>query len=39
MHKGDTPPINLPSAVKELGIKPIPWDQKEINKAVDKAAQ
>lgn len=39
MHKGDTPPKNLPPAVKELGIKPIPWDQKEINKAVDKAAQ
>jgi len=39
MHKGDTPPKNLPPVVQELGINPIPWDHREISKAVEKAAQ
>jgi len=38
MHKGDTPPKNLPPVVRELGIKPTPWDQKEISRALEKAA-
>ena len=39
MHKGDSPPKTLPSALKEHGIKPVPWSQKIITKAIEKAAK
>ena len=38
MHKGDAPPRNLPLAIKEFGIKPIPWSQEVITKAIERAA-
>ena len=38
MYKGDSPPKNLPPAIKELGIKMVPWNQDAINKAIEKAA-
>lgn len=38
MYKGDTPPKNLPPVIKELGIKLVPWNQEELNKAIGKAA-
>lgn len=39
MYKGDTPPKTLPSAIREHGVKPVPWNQKYITKAIDKAAE
>lgn len=39
MYKGDSPPRHLPPAIKELGIKMVPWNQQEITKAIEKAAQ
>ena len=39
MYKGDSPPRTLPSAIKEHGIKPVPWNQKAITKAIEKSAQ
>lgn len=39
LYKGTNPPANLPPALKEFNIKPIPWSQKEITTAIEKAAQ
>lgn len=39
MYKGDKPPRNLPPAIKEFGIKLIPWSHQEITKAIDKATK
>jgi len=39
MYKGNSPPKHLPPAIKELGIKMVPWNQQEIAKAIEKAAQ
>lgn len=38
MHKGETPPRNLPPAIKDLGITPIPWSQEAITEAINRAA-
>lgn len=38
MYKGDSPPQNLPPALKEFGIEPVPWNPKTIMDAIDKAA-
>ena len=37
MYKGDKLPRNLPPAIKELGIKLIPWSHEEITRAIDRA--
>lgn len=39
MYKGDVPPRNLPPAIKDLGIKLVPWSQKKITAAIDRAAK
>lgn len=39
VHKGDTPPANLPSFVKEFGIKVVPWKHKELRAAIEEASQ
>jgi hypothetical protein len=38
MYKGDAPPRNLPPAIKEFGIKLVPWSQEAITKAIEKVA-
>lgn len=39
MYKGDTPPHSLPPAIKEFGIKLIPWSHKQIADAIDRAVK
>ena len=39
MHSGDTPPKNLPPAIKEHGIQVRRWNQQGITDAVDEAAK
>lgn len=39
LHKGDTPPRKLPSAIKEYGVKVIQWSQKNLSDAIERAAQ
>lgn len=39
MYKGDSPPRTLPPAIKEHGLKSVPWNQKTITKAIEKSAQ
>jgi hypothetical protein len=39
MYHGDKPPKNVPAAVKENGIKLIPWSQKTITAAIEKASK
>jgi len=39
MHKGDSPPRNLPPAIKEFKIKLVPWSHKILKKAIDAAAK
>ena len=34
VHKGDTPPSRLPAAIQELGYRVVPWNQKEIARAI-----
>jgi hypothetical protein len=39
MYKGDAPPINLPSAVKELKIKLVQWNHQALSQAIKDAAK
>lgn len=39
VHSGETPPSRLPSFVKELGLKIIPWKHKELSAAIETASQ
>jgi len=39
MYQGDRPPRQLPSVIEELGIQPVPWNQREITAAIDRAAE
>lgn len=39
MYKGDRSPVQLPSALKKLGIKPVPWNHEAIVEAIDKATK
>lgn len=39
MYKGDNPPRKLPPAVKEFGIKLVPWNHKQIMAAINRAAE
>ena len=36
MHKGDTPPRSLPSVIKELNIRVVPWNQQGLAKAIEQ---
>jgi hypothetical protein len=38
MYQGSKPPSQLPSAIVEHGIKPVPWSQKVLMSAIKKAA-
>ena len=38
VHKGDSPPRNLPAAVRENNIDVVPWEHTEISEAIDRAA-
>jgi hypothetical protein len=38
VHEGDEPPKNIPQAIKEFGIKILPWKQFLLTKEIDKAA-
>ena len=39
VHKGESPPKKIPSALTELKIPVIPWTQKGIAAAIEKASQ
>lgn len=39
MHKGDLPPRNLPSFVKEFNLRIVRWSSKELTKAIEIEAQ
>jgi len=39
VYSGEKVPATLPPALKMLGIKPVRWNQKEITKALKKAAK
>ncbi len=38
MYKGDTPPSGLPKAVTENNVPVVPWNQKELAKAIKRQA-
>lgn len=38
MYKGDSPPVNLPPAIKEYKIKIVPWNHEELSQAIKDAA-
>lgn len=35
MYKGDSPPSSLPSVIKELKIKLVPWNHTKLSQAID----
>lgn len=39
MYKGDSPPANLPLAIKEFKIKLVPWNHEKLSKAIDDVAK
>lgn len=39
MYAGDSPTKNLPSAIREHGIRPVPWVHDRISAAIDEAAR
>jgi hypothetical protein len=39
MYKGERPPGNLPPAITEFHISLIPWNHREITKAIDRLAK
>lgn len=39
MYKGDSPPLFLPDAVRSNRIRVVPWNQKELSRAVEEAAR
>lgn len=39
MYAGDSSPRNLPSAIREHGIRLVPWDHDRISAAIDEAAR
>ena len=39
MHKGDTPPKQLPKAINEHNIDVLPWNQQLINNAIQEKAE
>jgi len=39
MHKGDKPPARLPKAVSDNKVPVVPWNQKELVRAVNRQAR
>ena len=39
MHKGDSPPMQLPKAITDNNIPVVPWNQKELAKAIEKQSE
>lgn len=39
MHKGDSPPSRLPTALVEHGVPVVPWSQKELANAIRKQSE
>ena len=39
MHKGDTPPKQLPKAITENKIQVVPWPQKQLANAIQKQSE
>lgn len=39
MHKGDTPPTRLPKAVTDNNVPVVPWNQKELSKAIRRESE
>jgi hypothetical protein len=39
MYKGDTPPADLPKAVTEHRVPVVPWNQKELSKAIKEQSE
>ena len=39
MHKGDTPPKRLPKAITENNIEVVPWNQQQLNDAIQEQAE
>ncbi len=39
MHKGNTPPKRLPKSITDNPIKVVPWNQKELAKAIEKESE
>jgi hypothetical protein len=39
MYQGDKPPQRLPNAVKESGIKLVPWNHEQLSAAIEEAAK
>lgn len=39
MYKGDKPPARLPTAVMEHKVPVVPWNQKELSKAIEEQSK
>ena len=39
MHKGDTPPRRLPKAITDNNIPVVPWNQKQLTKAIENQSE
>ncbi len=39
MHKGDSPPKNLPKAITDNKIQVVPWNQKQLTKAIQAQSE
>ena len=39
VHKGDSPPSNIPSAIREHNIEIVQWKQSKITEAINRAAE
>jgi|GEM_PF-2607659 len=39
MYKGDTPPARLPKSITENNVTVVPWNQKELSKAIRKESE
>ena len=39
MHKGDTPPRRLPKAITDNSIPVVPWNQKQLTKAIENQSE
>ncbi len=39
MHKGDTPPKQLPKAITDHNIQVVPWNQKQLANAIQKQSE
>lgn len=39
MHKGNTPPERLPKSITDNQIKVVPWNQKQLTRAIEKESE